>query len=79
MATISVGDKVKIKDRKDWPSPPGYRLANAEGTVVKWSEWQEPMADFLNNIYVRIDKAEGEGKMFIGKETFFRVENVEKI
>ncbi len=34
MGTINIGDTVRIKDRTDWPSPPGYRLANSEGEVV---------------------------------------------
>ena len=79
MAEIKAGDRVKIKERKDWPSPPGYRLANAEGTVVKWAEWEEPMEDFQNHICVHIEKAEGDGKIFIGKDVFFRFENLEKI
>lgn len=34
MSKIAVGDIVRIKDRPDWPSPPGYRLANLEGNVI---------------------------------------------
>lgn len=79
MAKIKVGDKVRIKPRKDWPSPPGYRFAGAEGTVVKWVEWDEPMADFPEFVYVRLEKAKGEGKDYLGNEMFFLAQNLEKI
>ena len=35
MIEIKEGDRVKIKDRPDWPLPNGYKLANAEGTVFE--------------------------------------------
>jgi hypothetical protein len=79
MATIKVGDKVRIKDRAHWPSPPGYRFANAEGTVVKWVEYDETMEDFKDFVYVHIEKAQGEGNVYIGNNMFFFAENVEKI
>ena len=34
MSKIKVGDRVRIKDRPDWPTPPGYRLAKSEGEVT---------------------------------------------
>jgi hypothetical protein len=34
MSNIKAGDIVKIKERADWPSPPGYPLANSEGDVL---------------------------------------------
>jgi hypothetical protein len=34
MSNIKAGDIVKIKERADWPSPPGYQLANSEGDVI---------------------------------------------
>ena len=79
MAKIKVGDRVKIKDRTQWPSPPGYRFAKAEGTVVKWVEYDETMEDFHDFVYVHIEKAQGEGKVYIGNNMFFLAENVEKI
>jgi hypothetical protein len=33
MADIKAGDRVRIKDRTDWPMPSGYKLANLEGRV----------------------------------------------
>jgi len=38
MSNIKVGDKVGIKDRSDWPSPPGYQLADFEGDVISIME-----------------------------------------
>ena len=77
MAGIKVGDKVRVKDRKDWPSPPGYRFANAEGTVIKWVEWDETMEEFQDYALVRLAKAAAEE--FIGKAEVFRVEELEKL
>ncbi|WP_258359865.1 hypothetical protein [Moorella sulfitireducens (nom. illeg.)] len=80
MAGLKLGDKVRIRDRSDWPSPPGFRLANAEGTIVKWIEYEKPMEDFKDDyVYVHIEKAGGEGQVYIGNCMFFRVEDVEKI
>jgi hypothetical protein len=79
MAEIKTGDKVRIKSRKDWPSPPGFRLANAEGTVVKWVEYDEVMEAFQDFVYVHLEKAEGEGRVYIGNNMAFRVEDLEKI
>jgi len=56
MIEVKVGDRVRIKDRPDWPNPPGYRLKNSEGTVVEWFEWDEPMAEFQDCIHVKLDK-----------------------
>lgn len=79
MAEIKVGDKVRIKDQKNWPSPPGYRLAKAEGTVVKWVEYDEVTEEFKDFVYVHLGKAEGEGKVYIGNNMFFKVEELERI
>jgi hypothetical protein len=76
---IIVGDRVRIKDQADWPSPPGYRLANAEGIVVQplATEWDEVMEDFQE--YVQICLEESAVEEYIGKTTTFRVEDLEKI
>ena len=79
MAKIEIGDKVRVKDKKDWPSPPGFILANAEGTVVKWVEDDEVMEGFEDFIYVHLEKAAGEGKVYIDQDVYFRVEDLEKI
>ena len=33
MDNYQAGDRVRIKDRPDWPMPKGYKLANQEGRV----------------------------------------------
>ena len=38
MANIDIGDRVRIKEKKSFPSPPRCVLANSEGTVVRWYE-----------------------------------------
>ena len=72
MANIKVGDRVRIKDRADWPTPPGYRLAKAEGMVVKWLEYEEVMEEFPEFILIELEKADGKGKVYIGNKMFFR-------
>ena len=79
MVNIKAGDKVRVKSRADWPSPPGYRLAQAEGEVIDWIELEELMAEFQDYAYVKIEKAQDEAKAYIGKTMFFRVENLDKI
>ena len=77
MADIKIGDRVRVKDRKDWPSPPGYRLTNSEGTVVTWVEYKEPMEDFKNYAHVKLDKSGAEE--FVGLTVVFRTANLKKI
>jgi len=79
MAKIKLGDRVRVKDQPGWPSPPGYRLAKAEGTVVKWLEYGDPMVEFQNYILVKLDKAQGDAKVYIGNSFFFREENLVKL
>ena len=77
MAEIKAGDRVRVKDRKDWPSPPGYRLANSEGTVVKWVEYKEVMEDFKNYVHVKVEKSGAEE--YVGVTAVFLATNLEKI
>jgi len=79
MGEIKVGDRVRIKDRANWPAPPGYGLAHAEGRAVKWLEYEEVMEEFSEFILVEIEDAEGEGKVYIGNRMFFQEESLEKI
>ena len=78
MAEIKTGDKVRVKNRTDWPTPPGYVLANAEGTVIKWVE-DELMEDFKDYAFVQLEKAEGNAQVYIGRAMFFPVESLEKV
>ena len=41
MSKIKAGDMVRIKDRPEWPSPPGYGLAGLEGKVISIREPEE--------------------------------------
>ena len=77
MAEINIGDKVRVKDRPDWVSPPGYRLANSEGTVVKISDCEDLLDEFQEYVKVQIDKTSADVKT--GTTMLFRVENLEKI
>lgn len=79
MATIKIGDRVRIKDREDWPNPPGYVFAGAEGTVVVWSEYEGVMDDFQDYAHIKIDKANDAGKVYIDSTFPFQVDKLEKL
>jgi hypothetical protein len=70
MINIKIGDTIRINDRADWPSPPGYRLADSEGEVILVRE----DAGFVT---IRLIKT----ATTIPKETCLtlRLENVEKV
>ena len=73
MAEIKVGDKVRIKDRPDWVSPPGYKLANSEGRVIQVGEPE------LFEGFVEIQLEKTEAGIDIDTPLTFRLEAVEKI
>ena len=80
MADINVGDRVRIKDKKDWVSPPGFIFANAEGTVVKWTDMDEQWKGYEEFIYVQIEKAEGAAEVYVkSNPKIFMIEDIEKI
>ena len=79
MAEIKLGDRVRVKNKEDWPTPPGFVLANAEGTVVKWVDYDEVMDEFSAFALVKLDKAEGAGEVYIGNRMYLPVEDLEKI
>lgn len=70
MSNIKAGDMVRIKDRLDWPSPPGYQLVNSEGDVTLVKEEE-------GFVTIRLVKT----STVIPKDTILtlRLENVEKI
>lgn len=70
MTKIKIGDTVKIKERADWPTPPGYKLANSEGCVTSVKEEE----GFVSIRLVKTGTA-------IPKDTILtlRLENVKKI
>jgi len=71
MADIKPGDRVRIKDRPDWPLPSGYKLTNEEGRVVEIVEEPQGYATvLLDNEVTGIDTQVPLG---------FRLESLEKI
>jgi hypothetical protein len=77
MAKFQIGDKVRVKDRKDWPTPPGYTLAGSEGTVIKICEWTEVLEEFQEYVKVEIEKTKAD--INIGSHMIFLEENLEKM
>ncbi len=65
---IKTGDRVRIKDRPDWPGK--YRLANSEGTVVGLKE----DAGFVT---IHLEKTTCDVER--GVALSFRIDAVEKI
>lgn len=80
MAKFNMGDKVRIKDRPDWPNSPGYRFAGAQGTVIE-SDFDELMGEFLPHmVFVKLEKAGENAKEYVVDAGFwFLTEYVEKI
>ena len=70
MSDIKAGDMVRVKDRSDWPSPPGYPMANSEGKVIS-------VRDEEGFITLRISKTTPEILNDIGMT--FRLDDVEKL
>ncbi len=59
MDEIKPGDRVRVKNRLDWPVPPGYRLSNMQGTVIKIWEETGPAA-YQEYIAVKFDESRGD-------------------
>jgi hypothetical protein len=77
---LNVGDRVRIKPQHDWPDPPGFRFEGAEGTVVKWVEYDAAMADFRDVVVcIHLEDLQGEGEVYVGSSLLFRVDDVEKV
>lgn len=70
MAKINVGNSIRLKDRTDWPVPPGYRLAKSEGEVLSVDEE-------LGFVVIQLLKS--DNAKLIGNTMTFRIENVERI
>jgi len=78
MANFNVGDKVRIKERADWPKPPGYLFANAEGTV-EHSDFDELMTDFQHVVFIKLEKVGDKAKVYKGIGLWFLTDIVERI
>ncbi len=50
MATLNIGDRIRIKARTDWYLPSGYKLANIEGRVF------EVVEEFPGYVTVLLDE-----------------------
>jgi len=70
MKEIQVGDRIEIKDRKDWPNPPGYLLANSEGEVTSVGK---------EDGFVTIHLKKTNSAIPLETTLVLRLENVEKI
>jgi hypothetical protein len=79
MAAFKVGDRVIVNGRTEWPEPPGYQFAGAEGTVERWVLYKETLEGFSDFVHVRIDKAEGRAAAYVGGSYCFRSEDLIKV
>jgi acyl dehydratase len=78
VAPFELGAKVRLRAPSDWPADPCFRFADAQGTVVKWVEYDDAMADFRDVVVcVRIDSACGEGEAYVGSPLLFRPDDLE--
>jgi hypothetical protein len=78
--TFQTGDRVRLRPRPDWPTPPGFRLAGAEGMVDRWVHYDDAMAEFKDVVVcVRINKAHGEGQVYVGNSLLFLPEDLEHV
>lgn len=78
MAKFNIGDKVRIKDREDWPKQPGYAFANAEG-IVAHSDFDELMGNYEHLVFIVLEKLSDKAKVYNGIGLWFLSDNVEKI
>jgi len=79
MPVFKQGDRVIVNGRVDWPSPPGYPFAGAEGTVEPWVHYTQTLEGFSEFVFVRVERAEGRGARYIGGGFFFRADDLTKI
>ncbi len=73
MFDLKIGDRVRIKERPDWPMPNGYKLANVEGTV------SQVLNEPKGYIRVLLDKENNTTGMDTSMPLPFKVEAVEKV
>jgi hypothetical protein len=79
MAKFNIGDKVRVKDMPGWPTPPGYRFAGAEGTVIA-SDFDELMGEFQPYmVHVKLTKADNAKEYVVDSGFWFLTDYVEKV
>jgi hypothetical protein len=71
MTDFKEGDKIRIKDKSDWPLPTAYKLANVQGKVVEIIK--EPEG------YIKVLLDQNPTGIDPSVPLAFRVEAVEKI
>lgn len=80
MANFKLGDKVKIVAAPDnWQDCTKFTLLGAEGTVSQWIDWPDKMDPFSEYIYVTIDKARGDARIYEGTSMLFHDHTLKKI
>jgi len=79
MGAFNLGDRVIVNSRTEWPDPPGYQFAGAEGVVSRWVEYEETLEGFSDFVFVRIEKAEGRAAPYLGGSYYFRAEDLIKV
>ena len=80
MAKFEVGDKVKVTAKpQNWPASTEFTLLGAEGVVDLWVDWPEAMDPYGEFVYVRVDKASGEGKVNEGAYMLFHERTLDKV
>ena len=80
MARFKVGDKVRVTAMpENWPACTEFTLLGAECTTSLWVDWPEAMDPYDEFVYVRVDKASGEGKVNEGAFMLFHEHTLEKM
>lgn len=77
MAQFQIGDKVRIMDQADWPKPPGFVFAGAEGTVMH-SDFDEVMEDYEHLVFVKLDKVGDKAEEYKNVGLWFLTDQVAK-
>jgi hypothetical protein len=77
MSQFKNGDKVRIKDQADWPKPPGFVFAGAEGTVAH-SDFDELMEDYDHLVFVQLDKVGAKAEAYKNVGLWFLADQVAK-
>lgn len=80
MTRFQVGDKVKVNALpENWPACTAFTLLGAEGAVSLWVDWPEAMDPYGEFVYVKIEKAGGEGQVNQGAHMLFHEHTLEKL
>ena len=78
MAKFNIGDKVRIKDQAGWPKQPGFRFADAEGTVAQHEYPDIVMSAYEHLVFVKLEKTGDSAKEYAGNGFWFLTDQVDK-